>query len=151
MYYYRPQRSYGKVMFSQASVILFTAGCLPDTPRQTPPTWADTPEADTPPGQTPPSGQISPSRHIPFADTPLGRHTPFVDTPYADTPLGRHTHLPPGRTSPSQQTATAADGTHHTGMHSCFLLSLNNILTKMYFGELFLYLPSRWIMTYRPC
>ena len=32
-YYYRPQRSCSKVMFSQASVILFTRGCvcLPDT------------------------------------------------------------------------------------------------------------------------
>ena len=27
-YYYRPQRSSGKVIFSQASVILFTGGCL---------------------------------------------------------------------------------------------------------------------------
>ena len=32
---YRPQRSYGKVMFSQASVILFTGGCLVDT------SWGD--------------------------------------------------------------------------------------------------------------
>ena len=43
MPYYRPQRSCGKVMFSQESVILFTGGgCIPactgtDTSRQTPP------------------------------------------------------------------------------------------------------------------
>ena len=41
--YYRPQRSCGKVMFSQASVILFTGGaCIPACTGQ------------TPPGQTPP-------------------------------------------------------------------------------------------------
>ena len=64
-----------------------------------------------------------------LADTPMGRHTP------RQTPLGRHPHghTPPlGQTPPSpgrqplgrhlpppQQTATAADGTHPTGMHSC--------------------------------
>ena len=37
--------------------------------------------------------------------TPLGRHHPQTDTPRADT-------LPP-------KTATAAEGTHLTGMHSC--------------------------------
>ena len=46
----------------------------------------------------------------PWADTPLGRHP----VPPRQTPLlGRH---PP----PHHQTATAADGTHPTGMHSCF-------------------------------
>ena len=50
----------------------------------------------TPPGQTPPR-----------ADTPRG-HTP----PQADTHHG-HTHTPP-------EMATAVDGTHATGMHSCF-------------------------------
>ena len=34
---YRPQRSCGKVMFSQASVILFTGGMSGRPPRQTPP------------------------------------------------------------------------------------------------------------------
>ena len=46
-------------MFSQASIILFTGGCLADTPR------ADTPWADTPCGQTHPTGQTPP-----WADTP---------------------------------------------------------------------------------
>ena len=54
--------------------------------------------ADTPPGQRPPD------RH-PQQTLPLGRHPP------ADTP--QQTPLSP------QQTTTAADGTHHTGMHSC--------------------------------
>ena len=54
-------------------------------------------------------GGVYPSMH-------LGRHPPRVDTPWADIPradtplLGRH---------PAQQTATAADGSHRTGMHSC--------------------------------
>ena len=60
--YYLPQRSCGKVMFSQASVILFTGGggVADTTPRQTPPSpWVDTPLARDPlgrhpPGQTPP-------------------------------------------------------------------------------------------------
>ena len=86
-----------KVMFSQASVILFTGGVSARHP----------PLSRHPPGQT----------HSPWADTPT----------WADTlPLGRHPHLgrhplgrhPPGRHP--QQTATAADGTHLTGMHSLF-------------------------------
>ena len=47
---YRPERSCGKVMFLHLSVILFTGGCLADTPlgRHAPlqadtPCWADTP------------------------------------------------------------------------------------------------------------
>ena len=56
------------------------------------------------PGQTPP-GQTPPGRQ------PLGRHTPF-----ADTPPGRH---PQGRHPPHPVMATAADGTHPTGMHYC--------------------------------
>ena len=60
----------------------------------------------TPPGRQTPPGKTHP-----------GRHTPWVDTP----PLGRHTSS--GQTPPSPpppEKATAADGTHPTGMHSCF-------------------------------
>ena len=80
---YRPQRSCGKVMFSQAFVILFI-GVLG--------------VADTPTGQT-----------LPWADTTPGQTPP------------RQTPPPHGQTPPHQQTATAADGTHPTGMHSCLL------------------------------
>ena len=77
MAYYRPQRSCGKVIFSQASIILSTGG---GDPEQTPP-WEDTPG--------------------------LGKHPP----------PGRH---PPGQTPPPiPAVATAVDGTHPTGMHSC--------------------------------
>ena len=46
--------------------------------------------------------------HTPW-QTPLARHPPFRHS------LRRH---PPGQTPP-QQTTTAVDGTHPTGMHSC--------------------------------
>ena len=71
--HYHPQCSCGKVMFSQASVILFTGGrggvwqtAHEQTPRQTPlpgrPPWADTPSRYTPLGRHPP-GQTPPARH----------------------------------------------------------------------------------------
>ena len=55
--------------------------------------------------------------------------TPWADTPWqADTPLagrppwaGRH---------PPQQTATAADGTHPTGMHSCLSTLISGNMMK---------------------
>ena len=61
-----------------------------------PPPSVDTPWADTPSGQTPP--QTEPTRQT----LTLGRHPS----------LGRHRTPPP-------KTATAVDGTHPTGMHSC--------------------------------
>ena len=61
---YRPQRSCGKVMFLQLSVILFTGG----------------------------------------------------DSVHR----GGVWQTPPREDTPAQQTPTAADGTHTTGMHSCF-------------------------------
>ena len=97
---YRPQRSWGKVMFLQASVILLTGGYL------APPTRADTPRDQTPPGadttpQTRPPRSRHPlwSRSPPGPDPPGSRHHPPLDqtppeqTPRADTPRSRH---PPG-------------------------------------------------------
>ena len=85
-------------MFSQAYAILFTSPPLVDTP------WANTPRADT----------------------PLVRHPSRADTPRQTPAPGRHppaaSRHPPGQTFPGQtppQIATAADGTHPTGMHSC--------------------------------
>ena len=84
-----PNSSCGKVMFSQASVILSTAGrCTPrtDTPRQTPP--------GRPPGQTtpPPPRQTTPSGRHPQEDPPLGRpHTP---PPLPRWPLQRTASIP---------------------------------------------------------
>ena len=49
----------------------------------------------------------------PWEQTPPGADTPLEQTP----PGSRH---PPGADTPSpRDTATAADGTHPTGMHSC--------------------------------
>ena len=45
--------------------------------------------------------------------------------PGAGTPQNRH---PPEQATPSKQTATVADGTHPTGMHSCF----HNIIACTY-------------------
>ena len=87
--------SCGKVMFSQASVCPQGEGvCL----------WVW--------GCTPPLGRHPLGRH------PLGRHPPR-QTPPRQMPPGQT--LPP---PPSPETATVADGTHPTGMHSCFVLNL---------------------------
>ena len=72
-----------------------------DTPQeQTPPKSRHPPE-QTPPGQTPPKSRPPKSRH------PQGRHPP----------KSRH---PPRADPPPPDTATAADGTHPTGMHACW-------------------------------
>ena len=70
------------------------AGTLP---RQTPPLADSHPWVDTLPGQTP----------------PLGRHPP------AQCILG---YTPPCPVHAGIDMATAADGTHPTGMHSCSLV-----------------------------
>ena len=66
-FYYRPQGSCGKLMFSQASVILSTGGCLPDTL----------------PGRHP-RGRHPRGRHPPWADTPHGQTPSRADSPRAD-------------------------------------------------------------------
>ena len=107
-----------KVMFSQASVWPPRGGvCLSawwDTPpwEQTPPPWSRHPRSRHPLEQTPPWSRHPPSRQPPLgADTPQSRHLPGADTPQEQT-------------HPPRDTATAADGTHPTGMHSCFYLKV---------------------------
>ena len=75
-----------------------------------------------PPEQTPPPEQASPgSRHPLEQAPPMSRHPSELAPPWSRhppeqaPPWSRH---PPGPDTPSQ-TATAADGTHPTGMHSC--------------------------------
>ena len=49
--------------------------------------------------------------------------------PWADTPPGQtHPEQTPPRTDTPRQTATAVDGTHPTGMHSCFTIFASNKL-----------------------
>ena len=74
-------------------------------------------------------GHIPPRRHYPTPQTP-----PRPDT----TPVGRQpppgkTPLPLGRHLP-RQTATAADGTHPTGMHSCSIF-VSNTIHKIYMTQ----------------
>ena len=91
--FYRPQRSWGNVMFLQASVILLTGrgrGYL-TTPRADPPPRADTPQS-----------RPSWSRHPPRANSPQGRHPPH---PGADPPE----QTPPWQHNPPKQTPPRAD------------------------------------------
>ena len=77
MVYYRPQRSWAKVMFLQASVILSRGGGLPQCMLGYHPLGADTPR----------------SRHPPPDQTPL--------PPGADTPPEQTQAPPPDQTPPS--------------------------------------------------
>ena len=120
-----------------------------DTPRtrpprdQTLPPGPDTPSLDqTPPReQTPPGADTSGTRHP--LDQTLPPDTPSPPKPDThplepDTP---HRHLPRPDTPPGtrhllRETATAADGRHPTGMHSClkmFSVRLNRVLCKANF------------------
>ena len=74
------------------------------------PQGADTPRSRHPPGADTPRSRPPRSRHPPGADTPQEQTSPGADTP------------PPG------ETATAADGTHPTGMHSCLMESSEIVL-----------------------
>ena len=77
--------------------VMFSQACVMNSVRggRCTPLSADTPyRADTP-----------------QADTPQADTASWADTPWADTTLCSR---------PPQQTATAADGTHPTGMNSCF-------------------------------
>ena len=58
--------------------------------------------------------QTPPEQAPPGAGTPLEQTPPWEQTP----PGSRHP--PQEQTPPPQQTATVADGTHPTGMHSCW-------------------------------
>ena len=79
---YRPQRSWGKVMFLQASVILLTGG-VPDTPPDLEQTPLPGPGADNPPGPAtpPPRDQAHPpcyQVHPPWDQIPPGtRYNPL--------------------------------------------------------------------------
>ena len=123
---YRPQRSWAKVIFSQACVKNSVHGgggrvsASVHAGIHTPPRTRHTPPGADPPDQ---------------ADTPGARHTPLgADTPPDQAhPPGPGTHPPdqahtagsrPPQTRHTPQMQTAAygqwvAGTHPTGMHSC--------------------------------
>ena len=113
---YRPQRSWAKVMFLQASVILSTegGGCLPQCMLGYHPTpWEHTP----------------PSRNLPLEQTPLwSRHPP----PGADTPPGAY---------PPEQTDTP--GTRPPREADASIRSMSGRYASYWNAFLFLYLiPS---------
>ena len=94
--FYRPQRSWGKVMFLHVSVILLTGGVSASVHAGIHhPPWKQTP--------------------TPGADTSPGADTPGADTPGADTPLEE---TPPGAVHAGRH-GQQAGGTHPTGMHTC--------------------------------
>ena len=95
------------------SVILFTGVCVPAPSGGYLPTHPPR-QVHTPyPGYTP-------QGYTPQAGTPPGRYTPQAGTPLRQVHPRQVPPLRAGTPPPSpQQTATVADGTHPTGMHSC--------------------------------
>ena len=123
-FYYRPQRSWAKVIFLHLSVILLTGGCTWSGLRGC--TWSG------PGGGTWSGGvcQVPPqTRHPPGPGTPPGDQVPLLDqTPPLGPGTPPRTRHPPDQTPPrpdtppEQQTleyGLRAAGMHPTGMHSC--------------------------------
>ena len=137
-FFYRPQRSWAKVMFLQASVILLMGGvCLSacwDTPpwEQTSPRSRHNPPRSRPPGADTPLEQPPPRADPPEQTPPRSRHPQEQTPPKADTPLGADTpsrsRPPPGKQTPAY--GQRAAGTHPTGMHSCLMQFSAKIMAK---------------------
>ena len=111
-HFYRPQRSCGKVMFSQVCVknsFHGEGGSIPAC------TGAYIPRADTPTQCM--LGYIP----LPSAcwDTHPSTQCMLGYTPSYPVHAGVHTLLPSASWDTPTPTATAADGTHPTGMYSC--------------------------------
>ena len=131
LFNYRPQRSWAKVIFSQACVCPQGGRgvCLSACWDTHPPRAGTSPPEQTPPWtKHPPRADTSPSRHPrsrhPPEQTPQSRHPPREQTPPgADTP--------PGKQTPAY--GLRAAGTHPTGMHSCFIVFLCLYLETNYF------------------
>ena len=104
---YRPQRSWAKVMFLQASIILLTGGVSASVHAGIPPPGNHTPPgADTPPGPDTPGIRHPPGTRHPRDQTPprADTHPPGADPPGPDThPQSTHppqsTPPPPGKDS----------------------------------------------------
>ena len=102
VHFYRPQRSWGKVIFSQACVKNSVHRGLPE---QTP--LGRHPPGQAPPGQVPPHGQAPP----PGQAQPPGQAPP----PLAGTPPIRH-HHPSNGQAPIRQTPSL--GRHPQAVHA---------------------------------
>ena len=98
--HYRPQRSWGKVMFLQVCVILFTGG---EYLTRYPPRTRYTPRTRYPLDQVPPLGPGTPPRTSPRTRyTPRDQvHPPGPGTPRQDqVHPPAHVHHPPGPGTP---------------------------------------------------
>ena len=126
-YYYRPQRSWGKVMFLQVCVILFTGG-VPDQVHPLGPGIPPRPAAPPGPGTHPRPGapltRYTPpdQMHPPDQVHPRTRYTPWTRyTPQDQVHPPDQVHLPDQVRPPPEpgRYGLRAGGTHPTGMHSC--------------------------------
>ena len=108
LYNYRPQRSWGKVMFSQACVILFTGGGLPQCML-----------GYQPPGPGTPLGLGTPPRTRHPQHPPGSRHPPRTRHPpdQAHSPGSRH----PPTTEHAGRCGQRAGGMYPTGMQTCLV------------------------------
>ena len=107
---YRPQRSWGKVIFWQASVILLNRGVSASVHAGIPPPH---PLSRHPPGTRPPRTSPPPQEPgTPWEQTPQSRYPPGPGTPQDEQ------QTPPG-TEHAGRYNQRAGGTHHTGMQSC--------------------------------
>ena len=145
---YRPQRSWGKVMFLQASVILLTGrGSTWHTPQTRYTPWSRHPPRDQvpptgtryPPGPgTPPGTRYIPRDQVhPWPGTLPGPGTPprtrYTPRDQVRPPRTRYTHpVPPGPgTPPNAEHAGRygqwAGGMHPTWMQSCIWNKIPNV------------------------
>ena len=91
---YHPQRSWGKVLFSQASVILFTGGSASvHAGIAAPPRSRYAPAAEPPPPEQTPGSRNPPKQESPQNRHPLG----------AGNPLTTRAVTPPGTDTPREQ------------------------------------------------
>ena len=133
--YYRPQRSWVKVMFLQASVILLTGGGVSASVHAgIPPQEQTSPQEQTPPAPSP-WEQTPQSRHPPGADTPQSRHSPrsrhppgAADTPPpgvdplgADTPLEQTPHPPQQTPLPEADSGVRSTSGRYASYCNAFL------------------------------
>ena len=111
------KRSWAKVMFLQASVILLTEGLSASVHAgiPTPPGSRHPPRAD-PREQTPPWSRHHPEADIPWEQTPPGADTHREQTP----PRSRH---PPGADTPWEQTPPPGLSMF---FHACYLFVCNS-------------------------
>ena len=115
------KRSCEKVMFLQLSVILFTGGCLPGYTHTPCPVHAGI--------HTPPCPVHAGIHTHPLPSACWDTHTHPLPSACWDThtpcPVHAGIHTSPRQIPPKM--ATAADGTHPTGMHSCSYYSIGQL------------------------